>query len=74
MKDESQHQKVWGGKKRETKTDVNEGQLVLRNNVGVFIFYSAIFPVILHIDYCFGIHKLWLTLTNNILCLGFSIG
>lgn len=39
---------------------------------GDFSCFTMQFPkVILHIDYCFGIHDLWLTLTNNSLCLGF---
>ncbi len=41
-------------------------------DVTVFPCFTIQFPkVILHIDYCFGILDLWLTLTNNSLCLGF---
>lgn len=71
VKDESQQQKALGGEERETKSD-ETGGVKRGQDVGVFPCFTMQFPkVILHIDYCVGIHVLWLSLTNNSLRLGF---
>lgn len=57
--------------KRQREMKIRRGSL-RKGEMLEFSSFSIHFPkVILHISYCFGIHKLWLTLTNNSLSLGF---
>lgn len=73
-KDESRQQKGPWEERKERQREMRWGGVKKGWDVkSFFMFLQCNFTkvIILHIDYRFGIHILWLTRTNNSLCLGF---